>query len=141
EYFNFSFEGYLYIAQAGSYNFYFNSDDGSRRYIDGNTVVNFDGVHGRSSADGGVGLKSVAPVTRTAGAHAIRVIYLEYTGGQSLTVVFYEQETGYEIVEIPDEALTSGVSAPPGGGCENSGQFTHEVWTGIPGVMISSIPV
>ncbi len=141
EYFNFEFEGYLYIEQGGRYDFYLNSDDGSRLYIDGNMVVDFDGVHGRSSDNAGFGIKSPMAVNLIAGAHPIRVTYLEYIGGQSLTVAYQGADTGNEILEIPDAALTSGEVTPPADGCAGSGRITRDVWTGLSGVQISSIPL
>ncbi len=108
EYFNFEFTGYLYIEEAGNYYFYLNSDDGSRLYIDGQQIVDFDGVHGRSSANNGFGIKSPAAKSLTAGPHEIRVIFLEYTGGQSLDVAYQGADTDNAILEIPDAALTSG---------------------------------
>lgn len=110
EYFNFEFEGYLYIEEAGSYYFYLNSDDGSRLYIDGNQVVDFDGLHGRSSANEGFGVQSPSPVTLNAGPHEIRVIFIEYTGGQSLSVAYQGADTDNQKLDIPDEALTSGTA-------------------------------
>lgn len=113
EYFNFEFTGYLYIETAGTYYFYLNSDDGSRLFIDDKQVVDFDGVHGRSSANSGFGVKS-APVTLSAGPHPIRVIFFEYTSGQSLSVGYEGADTGNAKQYIPDAALTSGDAA--GGG-------------------------
>lgn len=107
EYFNFEFVGYLYIQEAGSYFFYLNSDDGSRLYIDGNQVVDFDGVHGKSGANDGFGVKSAA-IPLTAGHHDIRVIFFEYTGGQEVTVAYQGADSDNVKMYIPDEALTSG---------------------------------
>lgn len=110
EFFNFEFTGYLYIHSAGTYSFYLNSDDGSRLFIDGNVVVNFDGTHGPSSANEGYGIKS-AGVFLTAGAHDIRVRFFENSGGQSLSVAYEGADTGNEKMYIPDSALTSGAAA------------------------------
>lgn len=108
EYFNFEFTGYLFIRQAGSYYFYLNSDDGSRLYIDGNQVVDFDGVHGRTSQNEGFGVRSPSAIQLSAGPHEIRVIYFEYTAGQSLDVSYQGADTGNGKLKIPDAALTSG---------------------------------
>lgn len=107
EYFNFEFTGYLYIRTAGSYYFYLNSDDGSRLYIDGNEVVDFDGLHGKSGANEGFGVKSAA-ISLTAGHHDIRVIFFEYTLGQYLSVAYEGADTDNAKMYIPDAALTSG---------------------------------
>ncbi len=140
DYFNFEFNGYLFVQQAGNYYFYLNSDDGSRLYIDGNPVVDFDGIHGRSVANEGFGVRSPSPVNLAAGPHEIRVIYMEYTSGQSLDVAYQGADTGNERMRIPDAALTSG-SGTVITACAGSGSIVHELWTGISGTMISSIPV
>ncbi len=106
EYFNFEFTGYLYISTASSYYFYLNSDDGSRLYLDGNQVVDFDGVHGRTSANEGYGIKSAA-FSLSAGPHALRVIFFESTGGQSITVGYQGADTKNVKAYIPDYALTT----------------------------------
>lgn len=111
EYFNFEFTGYLFIAEAGNYYFYLNSDDGSRLYIDGNQVVDFDGTHGRSSANEGFGVRSPSAVSLSAGPHDIRVIFFEYTSGQSLDVAYQGADTDNAKKKIPDAALTSGTAS------------------------------
>ena len=71
--------GYIQIAQAGSYDFYLDSDDGSQLYIGDRLVVDHDGLHGTGDEQqGGIDLE--------AGLHAITVVYLESTGEQALTV-------------------------------------------------------
>lgn len=107
EYFNFEFTGYLYIEKAGTYYFYLNSDDGSRLFIDGIQVVDFDGLHGKSSSNGGFGVKSAA-VSLTSGHHDIRVIFFEYTSGQHISVAYQGADTDNVTMYIPDAALTSG---------------------------------
>ena len=108
EYFNFEFTGYLYIQQAGSYYFYLNSDDGSRLYIDGNPVVEFDGVHGRTSQNEGFGVRSASAIQLSSGPHEIRVIYFESINGQSLSVSYQGADSDNLKLNIPSAALTSG---------------------------------
>jgi hypothetical protein len=110
EYFNFEFTGYLYIEKAGSYYFYLNSDDGSRLYIDGNQVVNFDGLHGKSGSNDGFGVRSSA-IQLSAGPHDIRVIFFENISGQFLSVAYQGADTDNAKMYIPDAALTSGEPA------------------------------
>ena len=114
DFFNFEFTGYLYIEQAGDYNFFLNSDDGSRLYIDGTQVIDFDGLHGRSRANDGFGVASASPLSLAAGPHEIRVIFFEYTGGQSLSVAYQGADTENQIMKVPDVALTSGEPSAPG---------------------------
>lgn len=107
DYFNFEFTGYLLINKAGSYYFYINSDDGSRLFIDGTQVVDFDGVHGKSGANDGYGVRSGA-ISLTAGPHAIRLLFFDYTGGQALTFAYQGADTDNQKQYVPDAALTSG---------------------------------
>jgi hypothetical protein len=76
--FAFRFRGFIQIDTAGTYTFYTTSDDGSRLYIDGNLVVDNDGLHSAVEASG----------TRTlsAGFHAIEVGFFELGGLESLAV-------------------------------------------------------
>jgi predicted esterase len=104
DYFNFEFDGYLYITTSGTYQFQTTSDDGSRLTIDGTVMVDNDGTHGNIT-------KSSALVTLNAGAHTINVKYFEDTGGQSLTVRYKGPDTGNNMIVIPDVALRSGNSS------------------------------
>ena len=61
------FRGYFNVANDDIYRFYVNSDDGSRLYVDGDLVVDNDGVHTVTEASGFLPLK--------AGLHAFRVEY------------------------------------------------------------------
>lgn len=70
------FEGFIHIETAGAYNFSLASDDGSKLYINGRTVVDNDGDHGVITASGGIQLE--------AGRHPIRVEYFNGGGGSWL---------------------------------------------------------
>ncbi len=70
------FDGRLNVPKSGEYEFTLSSDDGSRLEIDGQVVIDHDGVHGRSSK------KGKAPLTE--GTHPIRVSYFERDGEESL---------------------------------------------------------
>ena len=108
EFFNFDFNGYLFIEEAGNYYFFLNSDDGSRLYIDGNQVVDFDGIHGRTTQNEGFGVRSPSAISLGAGPHEIRVIFFEYTASQSLDVAYQGPDTDNQKLKIPNAALTSG---------------------------------
>jgi hypothetical protein len=101
DYFDFQFEGFLYISTGGSYQFQTTSDDGSRLTLDNVIVADNDGLHGTKTVTGAV-------QTLTAGAKVINAKYFEDTGGQNLTVRYKGPDTGNAWVVIPDEALTSG---------------------------------
>lgn len=101
DYFNFQFEGYLYLNAGGSYTFQTTSDDGSRLTIDGTLAVDNDGKHGTRTITG-------AARDMTAGPHTINVKYFEDTGGQNLTVRYRGPDTGNNWMVIPNSALRSG---------------------------------
>ncbi len=70
--------GFFHALRAGRYGFNLASDDGSRLTIGGATVVNHDGIHGHSEAQGTIEL--------AAGVHPIRVAYFEAHGQESLAI-------------------------------------------------------
>jgi hypothetical protein len=80
DYFAFRFSGQIDLPTTGTYTFYLTSDDGSLLYIDGNLVVNHNGLHGNSEMSGSAVL--------TAGVHAIVVEFFEAGGGEALTVQY-----------------------------------------------------
>lgn len=100
DYFNFLYDGYLYISQGGSYQFSTASDDGSRVEIDGVMVVEHDGLHGATTIQGPF-------VNLAAGPRRILVKYFEYDGGQSLTIKYRGPDTGNSWVTIPASVLKS----------------------------------
>ena len=67
EWFAIDYNGRFWIQEPGYYDFSLLSDDGSKLYIDGKTIINNDGVHRAIEVTGGVKLK--------AGMHRIRVSY------------------------------------------------------------------
>jgi mono/diheme cytochrome c family protein len=70
--------GYFHAPRAGRYGFHLASDDGSRLTIGDATVVDHDGIHGHSEAQGTVEL--------AAGVHPIRVAFFEAHGQESLAI-------------------------------------------------------
>jgi predicted esterase len=103
DYFNFQFDGYLYITKSGSYQFQTYSDDGSRVTLDNVIVVDNDGQHSARTITG-------STVTLNAGARRINVKYFEYNGGQALVVRYKGPDTGSSWIAIPTSALRSGSS-------------------------------
>jgi hypothetical protein len=69
EWFAIDYNGRFWIQEPGYYDFSLLSDDGSKLYIDGKTIINNDGVHRAIEVTGGVKLK--------AGMHRIRVSYFQ----------------------------------------------------------------
>jgi len=72
------FTGTLYVAQTDDFIFYSESNDGSRLYIDGNLIVNNDGVHNLIEVSGTTAL--------AAGEHSIVLEYFQNRGTEGLTV-------------------------------------------------------
>lgn len=101
DYFNFQFEGYLYIRRAGTYQFRISSDDGSRLTVDDVIAADNDGQHGTRTVTGN-------SMYLGEGAHEVNLKYFEYTGDQVLTVRYKGRDTHNNWLTIPDAALTSG---------------------------------
>jgi mono/diheme cytochrome c family protein len=74
--FGVSFESFLLIDAEATYRFHLGSDDGSRLWIDGKSVVDVDGVHPHHTSSGEIKL--------TAGFHRLRVDYIQ--GGGEWTI-------------------------------------------------------
>ena len=108
--FVFDLEGTINVPATGNWTFFTSSDDGSRLYIDGNEVVNNDGLHGVVEQSGNV--------TLSAGPHSIRVQFFERGGGDFLSVSW--QGPGTAKAQIPDSAFetidSQSVCAAPGCG-------------------------
>jgi len=90
------FTGNLRVPASGRYTFYTNSDDGSRLYIDGELVVNNDGLHGMIEKSGSINLP--------AGLHPIIVTYFDNGGSDGLVVSW--AGPGFSKQEIAEEYLT-----------------------------------
>lgn len=91
----FEFKTHIKIPERGVYQFYTFSDDGSKLYIDGRTVVDNDGSHSLKRADGKIALE--------AGYHELKVLYFENYMGEFLEVGFSSRTIRENI--IPDHML------------------------------------
>jgi hypothetical protein len=69
EWFALDYAGRFWIEQPGLYSFAVTSDDGAKLYIDGQLVVDNDGIHDTREKTGDVGLSG--------GIHEIRVSYFQ----------------------------------------------------------------
>ncbi|HPG41278.1 MAG TPA: DUF5605 domain-containing protein [bacterium] len=78
DFFGLVFQGYILIPEDQVYNFYASSDDGSLIFIDGQKVVDNDGVHGVVEQRGQIGLKQ--------GYHALEVRFFDNWYGQFLKI-------------------------------------------------------
>ena len=91
------FTGHLLIDKPGKYNFFISSDDGSRFYIDGDLLIDNDGLHGMVEKKGSVKL--------TAGLHPIIATYFDNGGGDGLNMSW--NGPGIKKQEIPTNVLVS----------------------------------
>ncbi len=114
DYFNFRFDGFLYITQGGSYQFRLISDDGSRMYFDGQRIINHDGMHELSAAQS-------ANRQLATGAHRITVDFFDYIETDSLGVQYRGPDTGNawttittDVLKSAEDVITS-VADPVGG--------------------------
>lgn len=78
ETFGLRFTGFVQIPSDGEFRFFLSSDDGAKLMIDGELVVDNDGIHPGGFRDG--------RKTLTAGAHEVVVEYFEYHGQEELEV-------------------------------------------------------
>ncbi|WP_218566640.1 family 16 glycoside hydrolase [Vallicoccus soli] len=90
--------GNLHVPADGEYAFRLVSDDGSRLSIDGQVVVDHDGLHGAEPKDG--------TTTLTAGPHALAIDFFEAGYGQQLTLQWRPPgAAGFTLV--PESALST----------------------------------
>ena len=73
------FSGYIKIDKEAIYNFFTQSDDGSKLFIDDVEIVNNDGDHGLEEKSGKAALRK--------GFHKIMVLYFDSGGGNELHVL------------------------------------------------------
>ncbi|MEZ4332639.1 MAG: NPCBM/NEW2 domain-containing protein [Myxococcota bacterium] len=93
----------LHVPTEGTYHFSTRSQAGSKLWIDGNLVVDNDGVHPPTTVEGSIAL--------TSGAHALRV---EYFGSVGLATLEVGYRTGIAIFEpIPADGQLTYMSGEP----------------------------
>ena len=78
------FSGEIDIQKEDAYTFYLRSNDGSKLFIDGKVVIDFDGLHGAFFKKGKINLNK--------GRHQIRLEYFQAGGGKGLELQ-YESST------------------------------------------------
>lgn len=77
ENFGLVFTGYWDVAEGGKFNFKISSDDGSRLLIDGERILDNDGIHPNKAVSGSKELKP--------GIHEVRIEYFEKGGEEVLS--------------------------------------------------------
>ena len=90
------FIGQITIDTTGTYTFSLTSDDGSRLSINGDVLIDNDGLHGNIEVTGTIDLD--------VGEHDIRVDYFEGTGGQLLELRY--AGPGFEQTIVPVNVLS-----------------------------------
>jgi hypothetical protein len=95
EHYGLRFRGYIRVPDSGVYGFHLTSDDGSRLLIDGQEIIDNDGVHGARERSGFVALE--------AGLHAMTLLFFQGRGGIALRLRF--EGPRHEIQAVPPEAL------------------------------------
>ena len=95
EHFGLVFEGLLRVPREGMYTFHLASDDGSALYLDGERLIDNDGLHSQQIESGNVALQP--------GLHPIRI---EYFQGRGTALVRLEWEgPGISREAVPAKAL------------------------------------
>lgn len=95
EYIGLRLDGTIDVPASGVYRFRLTSDDGSRLWIDGELVVDNDGLHAAAMKEGAIALAK--------GAHSIRVDYFNKTGGSALSLSI--APPGQPFAEVPASVL------------------------------------
>ncbi|MEM6801725.1 MAG: DUF4347 domain-containing protein, partial [Bacteroidota bacterium] len=111
--FSVRYTGNIFIATAASYTFYTSSDDGSALKIDGNEIVNNDGLHGATERSGSVALSK--------GFHSFELTFFENGGAASLSWSYSSPSISKQLVPmtILYPATCSGIDT------DNDGTFDH----------------
>ena len=95
EKYGFVFDGFVKVPADGVYTFFLSSDDGSKLFIDGNELVDNDGLHGSNEKN--------AEIPLAKGYHPIKILFFQDTGGDDLQVQW--KGPGFEKQLIPAAVL------------------------------------
>ena len=114
DYYNFTFDGYLYIENPGSYQFRVGSSDGTKFWLKNQLIIDNDGVHDFN-------IVTSAGVALDKGPHRVYLQYFEYTGIDSLLVEYNGPDTDGQWAPLSrevlksDEHLVTGIGDPDNG--------------------------
>lgn len=100
DFFNFRFDGYVYIDREGVYQFRISSNDGSRLSLNDSLIISNDGIHNLATVTAPIQLLSSGP-------HRITVDFFDNMLEDTLVVEYKGADTGNEWALIPREKLTS----------------------------------
>ncbi len=105
DYFGVSYTGYITIPEDGDWTFYTDSDDGSDLWIDGQRVVENDGLHSMRERSGDIELE--------AGTYPFYARFFERTGGAGMIVRWRGPGVSKQV--IPASAFTFDAAPDPDG--------------------------
>ena len=88
--------GAIDVPARGLYRFWLTSDDGSRMWLDGEPLIDADGLHGAAA------VKADAPLAP--GRHILRVEFFQHLGGRELMLEW--SGPGFGRRPVPAEALS-----------------------------------
>lgn len=100
DYYNFKFDGFILIENAGAYQFRTTSNDGSRILLNGDLIVDNDGIHDLETVTSG-------NQNLDKGPQRITVYFFEYTQSDTLVVEYMGPDTGNEWTTISYQVLKS----------------------------------
>ncbi len=101
------YTGNLNVEEAGTYTLYLSSDDGSMLYIDGEPVIDNDGLHGTE--------EQRVTLELMAGAHEIELRYYEAYGAATLKLEWAGPDSNGFRKVIDGDALSYGGTIDTGG--------------------------
>lgn len=99
------FEGKLTATEAEDYHFFLASDDGSRIIVNGEGIVDVDGIH--PMGDPKEGKEKL-----TEGTHSLRVLYFEKSGNRGLSVGLRTKSLGWQDLSVEPSSRRA-TKAPP----------------------------
>jgi hypothetical protein len=104
DFFNFRYDGFLFIETSGDYQFRISSNDGSRVRVNDTLAVENDGIHNTRAATG--------PVRRLGnGPQRITVDFFDFMNADSLMVEYNGPDSGHEWRRIESHVLKSSLEA------------------------------
>lgn len=91
DHFALEYSGYLNVPKDNNYVVRLASDDGSRLYLDGQTIIDHDGLHGAENKDGEIALRQ--------GLHPFRLVYFQGSGGKQVSLEWKSfDDEGFELI-------------------------------------------
>src|SRR5690606_33826519 len=90
DYYNLSFEGFIFIEQSGTYQFRITSSDGTRMWLDDKRIIDNDGIHDEANT------ATSNDIQLDRGGHHVYLQYFEFVQLDSLLVEYLGPDTGGE---------------------------------------------